>query len=798
METLKWLFTAELLGLAVAPIVYAAFPNLADRGWGFAKPVGLLLVGFGVWILSYFGILPNSPWAWWLVTLLIAAPGLVFAIRHGPELRRFVRAKWPLLVVGEALFIGFFLVWVLVKSYDPAISGTEKPMDFMLLNASAHATAAPPEDAWLSGHPVAYYYFGYWMFGGLAQASGVQTSVAFNLSIALIAGMAAAAIFSLVAALVRRDGGSMRSSLLVGAAGAGLLLVVSSLAGWWELLAHIGVGSDGFYDWLGIENLDLRGDPASWRPDEYWWWWRASRIINTFAPGGAQLDFTIQEFPFFSLLLGDLHPHLMSIPFVLTGLGAVLNIHASARLWGFGWLLRHKTSALLLVLVTGAVGFINAWDIAFLAAVLLGAVTLKVHRERMGSLAGAALRAASPLILIGVIGVIAFSPFYFGTLSSQIQWPPIGPAAVGTRPIHLFTVWGLLLLLPAALVVTMIIRSLRPHANWLWAVLSEVTPPTPRPSLSPWLLAMVAVLLPYLVWTIGHLEFNEGAATIDLFTRLLTAGPLAVAVVVLLVTVAHRAKQGAADGVQFVLLISMMAVYLIYGAELLFVHDLFGNRMNTVFKFYYQAWIILAAASAYGLFYWTALHKALHGWPLAISRTGGVLATVLLVGSLYYPVAAVASKTDDFSGPMTLDGLAYLESGASSERSAINWLKENAESGDRIVEAVDGSYTDHGRIAASTGLPTILAWPGHQRQWRGGSDLFDGRESEVERFYTTDDVQVADSILKRYGVTYVIVGQRERARYPSLFIEKFDTLGSRAFEEDSLIIYRVQEGGVDD
>ena len=273
------------------------------------------------------------------------------------------------------------------------------------------------------------------------------------------------------------------------------MLVVSSLAGWWELLANFGVGSDGFYSWLAIDGLERNADSESWRPTSFWWWWRASRVINTFNESGAGLDFTIQEFPLFSFLLGDLHPHVMSIPFVLVGLGAVYNIFASKDAWGFGWLRRNPASAVSLVILTGAAGFINAWDAAFLAAALIAAVTLKTYGEkersvemavgtgacltiamtvvlawwmavavvsmyaigllatyrvRPVSMVWSAATAGFPLAAIAAFGLLVFSPFYFGTLATQVQMPPIAPADYGTRPIHFLTVWGLFLLLSAA------------------------------------------------------------------------------------------------------------------------------------------------------------------------------------------------------------------------------------------------------------------------------------------------------------------------------------------------------------
>ena len=55
------------------------------------------------------------------------------------------------------------------------------------------------------------------------------------------------------------------------------------------------------------------------------------------------------------------------------------------------------------------------------------------------------------------------------------------------------------------------------------------------------------------------------------------------------------------------------------GPELLYVNDSFGGayeRMNTVFKLYYQAWTVLAAVvSGFAIYYWSSSRGSLAtGW----------------------------------------------------------------------------------------------------------------------------------------------------------------------------------------
>ena len=114
-----------------------------------------------------------------------------------------------------------------------------------------------------------------------------------------------------------------------------------------------------------------------------------------------------------------------------------------------------------------------------------------------------------------------------------------------------------------------------------------------------------------------------------------------------------------------------------------------------------------------------------------------------------------------------------------------------------MVEAVGEGYSEFGRISASTGVPTILGWPGHEHQWRGTKEPFQGREADVERIYRTEDVSEAQRLLDQYGVTFVYVGGRERRQYVPVAMDKFDELGTRMFEEGDIVIFRVRQGDGD-
>ncbi|MFW6174783.1 MAG: DUF2298 domain-containing protein, partial [Chloroflexota bacterium] len=616
-EFLRWLLAVELIALLTIPIAWRALPNLRDGGAGLALPLGLLLLGFPVWLLSHTNLLPVTPVSFWVAMLVLGAVSLRLMWPRRRQFLRHLRRERTALLTGQALFLVFFVGWALARAHYPHISGTEQPMDLLMLNAVTEAGHAPPEDPWLAGHPVAYYYFGYWMHGMVGLLSGVPTYIGYNLSLALVAGAAAWAVFSLSYGLIS-PGRKLRRSVIPAALLSVMLLLVSSnYAGLWELGAARGVGPDALYEWVAIENVEAGAEANSWRPDRFSWWFQSSRVINTFVDGVGQ-DFTIQEFPAFSLTLGDLHPHLMSIPFMLLFSGMALNLLLDPLPAGPARLLERPGRWAMLALATGSLGFINAWDLAFAALALAALVTVRAYGDNGGRLWPGVGRGAATAALVVIPGMFLFAPFYFGTFSSQVQWDkPIGAAPYPTRPVHMLTVWGAFVALIAPMAISVAAPTVRAVAvrtrRWLGSLISddnvetaEDSGPFPgMPDAGPRWLAVAALVVPYFLWAGIHLAVNEGAAPGDLWHRLLAVLPLAAAAWLTLVGAFRLAREGRSAQLVFAATLLGLSLYLLYGVELLFVHDLFGTRMNTVFKTYYQVWIFGAPLAAYAAYYWS-------------------------------------------------------------------------------------------------------------------------------------------------------------------------------------------------
>jgi uncharacterized membrane protein len=242
----------------------------------------------------------------------------------------------------------------------------------------------------------------------------------------------------------------------------------------------------------------------------------------------------------------------------------------------------------------------------------------------------------------------------------------------------------------------------------------------------------------------------------------------------------------------FALLLIGMGAVITFGTEIFFLQDVFHSRLNTLFKFYYQVWIIWGAMAGFALWWLLSWAFSPRGVPGSAPAGAGSRTLVgawaagfagLFVLSLVY--AALAPEQRDngiiwvpgiqLEGAENhkirgLNGIADLAISAPGDLAVIEWLRTHARAGDGIAEqafAIEYNVRgQHGRVSSYTGMPGILVWQGHEYQWRGGQPQimaqFAQRLADQTTLYTTTDVKTAKAILQKYGIHYVFVGTIEK------------------------------------
>ena len=812
-----WYVVISIFGLLAFPVAYRLLPALPGRAYAFSRALGLLLWGYSFWLLSYFGILVNDAGGL-LFAFLILVGASVWALRKGGvgPLRNWLRSNRVYVFGVEALFLLAFAAWVFVRSANPEIAGTEKPMELAFINAVINSPTMPPFDPWLSGYAISYYHYGYVLLGILANLTATPAGIAFNLGVALVFALIAIGAFGLVYNLLAIwSPRTRRANVWLALLAPLFVLFVSNAQGFLALVHGRGVfwSIDGtgqqvssFWTWLDIE--DLRDPPLDLTLDTWarsFNWWRASRVITDYTFAGVETEL-IDEFPFFSFLLADLHPHVLAMPFAFLGIALALNLflggaEGTLHIWRFNFNLQ-PTAFVLAAWVFGGLAFLNIWDYPTAVALFSAAYVLR-DAEHHGW-AWARLRDFLQLgLLVGISGVLMYLPYYIG-FSSQAGG--ILPNLTSpSRGVHLWVFWGTLWLPLLAYLV------------YLWR--REKTPGRPLGRgllvgggivMGLWLLSILLTVL--IAGALPFLErINPGLQGVSQ-TMLAAIG--APDVTALLVE-SMRRRWAAAGGwltlivvfggiagllwppgkqsqdtkqvqrspaLTFSLLLMLLGTLLVAGPEFLYLRDLFGTRMNTVFKFYIQAWLMWSTMAAFGS---AVLLQRLRGIWAGSYRVA--LVAVLAIG-LVYPVVGLLTKTNGLrpGGGYSLDGTqqgAYI---SLADATAAHWL-EDAPRG-VLVESVGGSYSGHGRIAAHSGNPTLLGWDFHQIQWGRDGGLVNTRRNDVQRLYSTPSWEEALLILDRYLIRYVYVGALERSTY--LVNEgKFQNNLTTVFQEGEVTIY---------
>ncbi len=832
---LVWWVLVTLAGAAALPACTRLLGGLPDRGYTLARAVGLLMTGFVFWLLGSLGFLRNTPGNIVLSWLIVGGLSLIIYFRGVDRVdwKSWWRENRGVVITGELLFIGLLLGWSLVRAHLPDLRTTEKPMDLMFLSSIMRSPTFPPNDGWMADYSISYYYFGYFISAMLSKLSNISSTLGYSMTVALVVALTGLGGFGVGYNLIQArqntvlDSRSVRWKSLSGGLLAMVMIVFmgnfqvplvefpyqTRIAPEWYLQL---TGTQATTTYPEREVARAAGIPDSepitlnpgsidvtqWGIERRgWWWFRASRVLNDYDLTGQVMPNwyaqPIDEFPQFSFLLADNHPHVTALPFVLLALGMSLNLILLGRspqkgeilFYGFG---------------VGALVFLNTWDGPIYIITLVGADGVRRLIRNQGRLGLSDLFGMAGFgIALVALTVIFYLPFLISFRSQAAGLLPnvITPTFFS----HFFIMFGPFLLV---LLMYLLKESLhvREWMNWSMGIRTAlgVVGILVLVMLSLILVALLFVpealgLVNQFVAPFGGLS---GALPSILGRRLVTL-PTTLVLILMLVIVSARlfprvfhsseVNDDLSDRTQrmvvnyspstgFTLLIIAIGAGLILVPEFFYLRDQFSTRINTVFKFYYQAWIVFSLASSF------AIYTLLFDMSARIQRTvfrvtSGVVVAVVILAGLWFPVYGIYDRMFLESGrarsenpaPLSMDGGSQMIS--SSDYEAITcWMGQLGDRVPVVVEALGGAYNpSFGRVAAISGVPSLLGWENHERQWRGSTyDAAVGtRATDIPNLYTDMRWEEAQAIIQRYDIEYIFFGSSERQQYGSAGEEKF-------------------------
>ncbi len=532
--------------------------------------------------------------------------------------------------------------------------------------------------------------------------------------------------------------------------------------------------------------------------------WAPSRVIPE----------TINEFPYWSFTYADLHPHMIGIPFSLLFVALALTLLNSFKLdwsrhWPYFTLLFGGFSFTLGVLTA-----VNLWELPTYFGLGILVLAVALHRKRGRLLLGR-------VIMLGVVQLVVayllFLPFFRNY--TNVAAGGIGFVRAPDQLGHWVQIWGFFAFVLFSWLLVGRSESSRLRFLSLHRLLVRKCTPVyfTGTVLSPILFLASALLLVFS----------------DQIILAICLPALGISLPLLL-----RRGRASDTGTVVAALLTSVGLAVLAGTQLVYLKDFLqgGNayRMNTLFKFFSQVWVLWGVAAAIvlprilarltagktGRSHAAADGKLLArrgtGWPIKapltpVGRVWGLTFAFLLAASLAFPLwgtpSRLAQRFPGWRPPVgTLDGIAFMENGAYRwpdgdnaielryDWEAIRWILENVRGNAVVAESAQIDYYRAGgtRVASLTGLSGLLGM--HAGEQRFAQDVGE-RHGKLSEFWRTNEIGRIEEIIRELDIDLIYVGQLERHQHPAA-PERFEQLKATGlletvFQNQKVTIYAV-------
>lgn len=805
---LLWTLTSLFIAMPTLPLTSKIFKATPGVIFPFSMALGLLILSFSSWTLAYLHILPFMRWSLFIIFALLSIFFWFKSTNRKAVLHAFTKDG---VLVTNILFATAFVIglgaWTYVRGLMPKIEGLEKFMDYGFMMSMWRTKWLPAKDMWLAGKDINYYYFGQFIYTLLSKFTNINPSHSYNLSMSSTFGymliLSASLGYLLFTAIFKAINSPFQKLMRLFATIFSAFFVTIAGNSHSFFYATNGPGQR-LLRWLTDKGIDVGSFDHFFFSD-------STRYIG-YNPDVA--DKTIHEFPYYSFLVADLHAHLVNTVFVLLLVGLLIAYfmkdqsldlpppiegEAQASLWlrqAFTLWKRFLTEPTILLsgLLLAIFMMCNFWDFAIYLVVIVFIFFTRNLRDESSS--------------GGIIGISQFC-----VLLTSLFVP-------------FLLVENSILALICYLFALIIAYQLLRYQKNAWS----------RTGLQIASIFFLAHLFSFPF----NLGFEAISKTIKLTTNqstiqqlLILWGPhVLVAVILSMFFLIHSRRENKLDsksilerldGKALVLILSISGIGLILAPEVIYVKDIYEAnyaRANTMFKFTYQAFIILslllgiAIPSVLNLVFQKRRKKNKTVDLVSVALALAIILPLSLMPS-YYPFVATPGwvpnpKVSEWQG---LDGTTWMADavaasgnvGGETEQydlsvdyAAIQWFNEHVTGQPTILEAAGLSYTHLNRISAYTGLPTVFGWETHQWLWRTSKDTPNAfqeivypKQQDVKAIYTWSDEQRALNVLRDLNVEYIIIGELEILRYPDINLDVLIGLGETVFHQGLMRIIKI-------
>ncbi len=821
-----WYLLIFTIGWMVLPLTYHVFASLPDRGYSFIRMLGLLILTWLSWFSGSLKILPFTKLTilFWLMLLLVI--NLFWFIRRKQMILGFIRSNLGYIIFVESIFLLLFIFSLHIRYTNPDLwhpwYGGEKPMEFAFFNAVNKSAYFPPQNPWFSDHYINYYYYGFIIAAIPTKLLGIIPASAFNLILPTWFAMTGIGMFGVgynfylgfakkienieinhIEENLRnrkkrrfRLSPAHKSAFFVGIFALLFILLLGNFFQvklLWENLPEVSeviqdAGSDNQLVSVlsGAVNVisgeaELPGSPGRW-------YFSASRPILPDGP-----DTPIAEFPYFSFLYGDMHPHLLTMPFYALGFGWCLTLLLSSfhkQKW-----YQQILPFVLAGLIFGMYRVSHTWD--FPIFIGLGTLSLlwMISKDKTLLFENQIRKIITYASIFIGLSIILYLPFsqWFKTAYNSIEiWD-----GAKTPLKDYFIVFGMSIFIMFGFLLDEIkTDTMRNIRDWKKLQLGQLV--------IPFVLILVSVAGSVALWKFNFQVLAFGWPLLIMWTWIIFI------------------KKGVSDFRKLIWILFAGGYLITFVVEVVVLKGDVG-RSNMVFRMYNLAWFILGLAMSLGL---VEIRRNLKNWPKIYEYGWLFIFVILLLLGLTYQMTATDKKMNDrwpnvANPPKTLDGSLFMLGNLGGDGTntpaiykenevdldlrldyeGITFMQDNIVGSPVIVEGHTSEYRWGGRYAIHTGLPSVIGWSWHTRQHNSLLDraVVDQRIEQVNEFYNTTDINIAKEFLNKYRVSNIIVSGLERAYYSPEGLDKFVAMANQGelsivfgdLTKESALIYKV-------
>ncbi|MGD9580110.1 MAG: DUF2298 domain-containing protein [Vampirovibrionia bacterium] len=375
LDVFKWYFAIQILSVIGFILGYNLLSSLKFHGFSISKSFGIFIIGLITWFIcnEKLTILPYTSQTLYVIILILCGFTIYTYLQNKEEINKFITTNYKYLISIEIAFLIFFLIFVLLRTYTPNIEGTEKPLEFVVINSILNGQYFPQQDCWLAGEKLNYYYFGQYLFSNITKLSLIKSSIAFNLINPTILALIIISSFEFIYELTNKIKWGILAAFMTG--------LMGNLEPITEIIKY------------------------GWKSESFSWWASGHIIPNSFP-----------EFPYWSYLHSDVHAHFLVHPFTILFLFLLLAYIKDKTLLITIENFKNKekiTKNLLLCALVGSFMLTNSWNYPCAIALLLAALFIHCYTNmEKTSLIVNIIRIFPPIIFYTICSYIIYLAFY--------------------------------------------------------------------------------------------------------------------------------------------------------------------------------------------------------------------------------------------------------------------------------------------------------------------------------------------------------------------------------------------------